>query len=338
MTGVDTVRDGAPHRRADIPAVTSHRGRFWIPGEVVDTALGPAQRAPLHVEWEVADPATTRPPLVLVHGGGGQGTDWLGTVDGRPGWAQRFVAEGYPVYVVDRAGHGRSPYHPAVVGEMGPPFTYPAAQGLFVPPERAAEQTAWVWGREAGDPEFDQLVAGFGPLPADLGHSHGLDADRLASLLDRIGPAILVTHSAGGPVGWVVADRRPDLVTAIVTVEPMGPAFVEFPGIGRLDWGLTAAPVTYDPPLSSPEAVEQADPVDRRIPALADKEVLLVTGGASMFADFADEVVDFLNHAGARAERAHLPDHGIHGNGHGLMNEVNSEETIRPVLDWLAER
>ena len=33
----------------------------------------------------------------LVHGGGGQGTDWTGTPDGRPGWAQRFVEAGFAV-------------------------------------------------------------------------------------------------------------------------------------------------------------------------------------------------------------------------------------------------
>ena len=32
----------------------------------------------------------------MVHGGGGQGTDWMGTPDGRPGWATYFLQEGYP--------------------------------------------------------------------------------------------------------------------------------------------------------------------------------------------------------------------------------------------------
>lgn len=337
MTTTQASGTVAPHRNPPA-AVTSHRGRFWIPGDIVDTSAGPAQRGPLYVEWEVADPATTKQPLVLIHGGGGQGTDWLGTVDGRPGWAQHFVAAGHPVYVVDRAGHGRSPYHPEVVGPMGAPFGYGPATGLFVPPENAERQSAWPWGREAGDTEFDQLVAAFGPLPADLGYSQGLDADRIAALLDRIGPAILVTHSAGGPVGWLSADRRPGLVSAIVAIEPMGPAFVEFPGMGALEWGLSAAPMTFDPPLDSPEAVAAAEPATRRMPGLVDTEVLVVTGGASPFADFADEVVDFLNHGGSRASHTHLPDHGVEGNGHAIMLEQNSDEAIVPVLKWLEQR
>lgn len=328
----------APHADPSTPVTASRRGHFWIPGDTVQVSSGTAQRAPMFVQWEAPEQVTRERPLVLVHGGGGQGTDWLGTVDGRPGWAQHFVAAGFAVYVVDRPGHGRSPYHPEVIGEMGGQFSYEAAAGLFAPPDRADEQTAWAWGREPGDAGLDQLVAAFGPLPADLGWSQELDAERLARLLDRIGPAVLVTHSAGGPVGWLTADRRPELVEAIVAVEPMGPAFVEFPGLGALQWGLTAARVSYDPPLDSPEAVREADPAVRRIPALSGKDVLLVTGGASPFADFAGEIVDFLDHAGARPERMHLPDEGVHGNGHALQMEANAEDTVRPVVDWLTGR
>ena len=149
---------------------------------------------------------------------------------------------------------------------------------------------------------------------------------------------MLVTHSAGGPVGWLAADRRPDLVEAIVSVEPMGPAFVEFPGMGALKWGLTAAPVTYAPPLESPRAVREAEPATRRIPGLENTEVLIVTGGASPFADFADDVVTFLQHAGASAERMHLPAEGAHGNGHGLLMEANADQTCEPVIRWLLNR
>ena len=46
----------------------------------------------MYVEYMI--PAQVRHPfpMVLVHGGGGQGTDWMGTPDGRPGWFQILVA------------------------------------------------------------------------------------------------------------------------------------------------------------------------------------------------------------------------------------------------------
>jgi len=163
-------------------------------------------------------------PIVLVHGGAMQGTEWLDTPDGRPGWAQRLVEAGYPVFVIDRPGHGRSPYQPDVMGPIGDSFPYEEGQEVFYPAKVAAQHTQWPF-----DPEdaaaLDAFIAPFGPLPADLAQSQCMDADRLASLLDRIGPAIIVTHSASGSDGWLVADRRPHLVKAVVTVEPMGPPF-----------------------------------------------------------------------------------------------------------------
>ncbi len=46
-------------------------------------------------------------------------------------------------------------------------------------------------------------------------------------------------------------------------------------------------------------------------------------------------MVAFLKHAGAAVDALPLPALGIHGNGHGLIYEKNSDETIQPVLKWL---
>ena len=111
---------------------------------------------------------------------------------------------------------------------MGGPFPYEAANGLFFPDEAREQQTQWTFSRSIGEPEVDQLVAAMGPLPHDLAESQRMDADRLARLLDRIGPAVLFTHSAGGPAGWLTADARPELVKGIIAIEPIGPAFGGF--------------------------------------------------------------------------------------------------------------
>src|SRR5215471_13607867 len=103
----------------DVEPRTTRRGFFWVGIEKTQHPAGTTVRGTMYVEWE-APAEERRPfPIVLVHGGGGQGTDWLGTPDGRPGWAQLLVDEGYAVYVVDRPGHGRSPYHTDLLGDMG---------------------------------------------------------------------------------------------------------------------------------------------------------------------------------------------------------------------------
>ena len=43
-----------------------------------------------------------------------------------------------------------------------------------------------------------------------------------------------------------------------------------------------------------------------------------------------------LQAAGAAAELIRLTDHGVFGNGHGLIYEKNSDEALQPILRWLA--
>lgn len=40
-----------------------------------------------------------------------------------------------------------------------------------------------------------------------------------AQLFDKIGPAVLFTHSQSGAYGWAIADARPALVKGIVAIE-----------------------------------------------------------------------------------------------------------------------
>src|SRR3984885_5127562 len=55
-------------------------------------------------------------PVVLINGGVGQGSEWIGTPDGLRGWASLLIEQGYKVYVIDRPGQGRNPHYPFVHG------------------------------------------------------------------------------------------------------------------------------------------------------------------------------------------------------------------------------
>lgn len=308
------------HLTSPAEAITVRRGTFWVPGEIERTPTGTVQLGPMHVEWE-ALPDAAGAPIVLIHGGGGQGSDWKTTPDGRPGWADRLVRAGHPVYVVDRPGHGRSPAHPEVVGPIGPQGGYESTAFVFVP-EEAGAHTRWPWGRRPGDAELDQLVASAGSLPADIAVGQRRDAERLLRLLAEIGPAILVAHSAGAPAAWLAAMARPELVSGIVAVEPMGPPFAEIPGIGSLVHGLTAA----EPPAG----------IDAALAGLARVPIAVVTGETSVFVPAARAVADYLVEHGASVDRIDLPAIGIAGNGHGLFFEGNSDETLAPIREWIA--
>jgi pimeloyl-ACP methyl ester carboxylesterase len=189
----------------------------------------------MHVQYQI--PALVRDDyaLVLVHGGGGQRLDYLATPDGRPGWATLFLREGWAVYVVDRPGMGRSPYHPELHGAVAPLPAGFAAR--FAGPAQVGEpeHTQWPGSGVPGDPALDQFLAGQERLAGDLASAQEAMREGAAGLLDRIGPAVLVTHSLGGAFGWLAADARPELVRAVVAIEPFGPPFASLPGLGELD-------------------------------------------------------------------------------------------------------
>jgi pimeloyl-ACP methyl ester carboxylesterase len=305
----------------------------------------------MYVERLVPERPTQPHPVVLVHGGGGQATDYLGTPDGRPGWAQQLAAEGFTVYVVDRPGHGRSPHDPAVLGPPIPALTAERFLSIFAPGAHAETHTQWPVGRTPDDPGVRQVTASFGPMLADWAAMHAVEQERLAALLDQVGPAIVFCHSAGGPAGYLAADARPDLVAALVAIETVGPPFTTHPSGNPLSWGLACAPLTYDPPAADPAELRlvteqvpdapprtlQAEPA-RQLSSLARVPIAVVTSPNSPFRQFDDHLLAFLTQAGCQADPLRLEDHGLLGNGHGMMFERNNREVLQVVLDWLGER
>jgi pimeloyl-ACP methyl ester carboxylesterase len=326
----------------------------------VDGPRGTVLRGPMYVHWEApAQPASTAgPPWILVHGGGGQGTDYLTTPDGRLGWARLLVARGHTVFVVDRPGHGRSPHHPDVLGPLGPQVGLQTLQPIFLPEAGddpgAAAHTQWPGGRTVGDPVLDQWLAPAGPMLADPAAMHALERDRLAELLDLVGPAVLVTHSAGGPGAWAAADARPDQVAALIAIETIGPPFLRRPQAGLdLAWGVTSVPLAFDPPVDSPAELElvtelreaelgaipvtlQREGAVRRLAHLGRVPIAVVTGEASAFARFDRHLVAFLQQAGCSVSLVRLAEHGVRGNGHGIMLERNHEQALTVLTEWAA--
>ncbi|WP_257554955.1 alpha/beta fold hydrolase [Sphingobium sp. CFD-2] len=168
-------------------------------------------------------------PIILIHGGSATASYWTDTPDGREGWAQYFVAQGFVVYLVDQPARGRSAWQEGLDGKLHV-VGAEAIEQLFTQPEafdlwpQARLHTQFPDGglghSRIGDPIFDQFYASIVPYLSNNAETQRLSRDAVAALLDRIGPAVLLTHSDSGPIGWLVADARPDLVRGIVAVEP----------------------------------------------------------------------------------------------------------------------
>lgn len=322
----------------------------------------------LYAEFQIPSRRTSRWPIVMIHGGGQSGTNFTGTPDGREGWAQFFLRRGYAVYVVDQPGRGRAAYEADVYGPArGPDLENTLAR--FAAPERyklwpqAHLHTQWPGSGTPGDPVFDQFYASQMPSIQDFGEQQRLNRDAIVALLEKIGPAVLLTHSQSGAFGWPVADARPDLVKAIVAVEPNGPPFFEVVNVAGPEWfrdggqarpwGVTSVPLTYAPAAANPSDLaiaKQAKPdapdlaacwmqtaPARQLPRLQKVPILILTAEASYHAAYDHCTVKYLEQAGVHPMWIKLADAGIHGNGHMMMLEKNNLEIAGLILRWLGQ-
>ena len=364
IAGADTAYLApAAQAAADGPLVIAKQGYFFAGGKIDRSIEGSPVVGQMYVEYQIPQTLEQPYPIVMIHGGGQTGTNFTGTPDGREGWAQYFLRRGHAVYVVDQVARGRAAHWAQVHGAMTTP-RLTAVEQRFVRPEdaklwpQARLHAQWPGAGEPGDPVFEQFYASQVPSVVDFAKQQELNRNAGVALLDRIGPAIVLTHSQSGAFGWPIADARPNLVKAIVAVEPSGPPVhdVEFKGApdwfadGAItkEWGLDEVPLTYDPP-GAPEFVreEKSDAPDlvrcwvqkspaRQLVNLRDIPVLVVTSEASYHASYDHCTVKYLRQAGlARTTFMPLAGRNIHGNGHMMMLEKNSDEIAAAMINWL---
>jgi pimeloyl-ACP methyl ester carboxylesterase len=73
----------------------------------------------------------------------------------------------------------------------------------------------------------------------------------------------------------------------------------------------------------------------RQLPNLQKMPIVIVNGEASFHAPFEHCTVRYLEQAGAKPTWIDLGKAGIHGNGHMVMLERNSDEVARAIAAWL---
>jgi pimeloyl-ACP methyl ester carboxylesterase len=341
------VSDPHPNRESTALKLAD-QGGFWVGIGRKQMPYGTIAQGQMWVQYMIPAERRHPYPVVMTHGGGGQGTHMMG-IGGRPGWVHYFVQAGYAVYWIDRPSYGRSPYHPDALGPSHLP-NVPPFEGLIT--STAVFNTAqWPGPGGMNDRIIDQFMACESGNVSDEAFHSDLAWRGGVELLDRIGPSILLDHAFGGFFGWGVADRRPNLVKAIYSMEINGNPFA-----AQLRWGLTASPMTYDPPVTDPaqfRLVDRTEPPDspRPVPAsyklqaepahrwknLQGIPMAWMTsefgGGGSPVAN-----VEFLKQVGCQIEMVRLRDYGIYGNGNLMLLDKNNHEVFTVIRDWLERK
>jgi pimeloyl-ACP methyl ester carboxylesterase len=350
------------------PLNLARTGYFYVGGKIDDAAANKPYVGHMYAEFMIPRRVRHPYPIVMVHGGSQTGTNFTGNIEGKEGWAQYFARRGYAVYIVDQVAAGRSPYWSQVYGPLPPPGM-DFFQSRFVAPEQfklwpqAKLHTQFPGTGKQGDPYFDALYAAQFPSITSFTKQQEVNPEALAALLDKIGPAIVLTHSRSGAFGWPLVDRRPKLVKALVSVEPSGPPVHDIVNLGAPDWykdaeptkisGLGDVPLVYDPPLVAGQSLDverqaapdgpdmvrcwkQKEPA-RKLTNLKGIPVVIVASEASYHAPYDHCTSAWLTQAGVPNTFIRLADRGVHGNGHMMMIEKNSDAIAAVIESWVAK-
>lgn len=254
-----------------------------------------------------------RYPLLMWHGGGMTGVTWETKPDGGAGWQSHFLNAGHDVYVSDAVERGRASWsrYPEVYRDA-PHFRSKAeAWDLFRIGPPGSYATKPTERRPYPDQQFP--VAAFDQFSKQIvPRWAGNDAITQAaydSLVQKIGPCVIMTHSQGGAFGFRAALHAPDLVRAVIAVEPSG------------------APVEAD--LSELRSVPHLFVLGDY---LADNPLwrALLPNIESYREALADQ--------GGVAETLHLPSLGIQGNSHFPMMDRNSDLVAELIRDWMGNQ
>jgi len=254
--------------------------------------------------------------LVLVHGCCLTGKTWETTPDGRMGWDEYFVRRGFETHVVDQTWRGRSAGSIEAINAVKSGRA-PVAQLPTV--FQASHEGAWAIFRFGN--RYPEVHPGLRfPISAQNGLWQQMVPDwlnaqptpnptvpLLADLAQRLGRTVLISHSQSGIYPFQAVQHNASGIAGLVSVEP---------------GACPSASADVTPYLRTPMLVVWGDYVPQA-PRWAPRLV-----NCSAF-------VAKVNAAGGRAEQWVLPEMGIRGNSHMLMQDDNSLEIAGMVADWV---
>lgn len=284
-----------------------------------------------YVFYQVPENAR-RLPLVFWHGHGQSGKTWETTPDGREGFQTIFLRQRYSVYVLDQPRRGRAAKSTQPIELTATPDermwfgvfrlgVWPA----FYPDVQFPRDSS------AMDQFFRQSVPNTGPYDVEVNTS------AVAALFAKVGPAILVTHSQSGALGWRTAIKAPN-VRAIVSYEPGGD-FVfpegEAPSLPFAGRSFTPPTITlseFQRLTRSPIIVYYGDNIPEQSSTNPGQEQWRV------FREIARRWRDAVNRHGGDVTLIDLPAVGIRGNTHFPMSDLNNVEVANHLAAWLRQK
>lgn len=326
--------------KADFITLKS-QGSFAVGGTVLYNKEGKSYYADHgYVFYQI--PASTKAyPMVFAHGIEQFSKTYESTPDGREGFANIFLRQGYPVYLVTQPRRG-SAGKSSVSVNLKPDFNDEMWFNHFrigIYPN-FYEGVQFSRDKEALNQFFRQATP-------TIAKSQDLElyAKTYAELIEKIGPAILITHSQGGDVGWRVA-RKTNKLKAIVAYEPGGNLPFpkgQMPALGKT---LNRAGDAEGIEISREEFLKYT-----KMPIIIyfgdfipkTKDEARAMGYELHYAwrvrlELTRAWAKLINENGGDAKVVHLPEMGLKGNTHFPFSDLNNAEVAALLKAWLKEK
>ncbi|MGY1812294.1 alpha/beta fold hydrolase [Blastococcus sp. SYSU D00820] len=279
--------------------------------------------------------APSLPPLLLIHGGGATGACFRGTLDGRPGWADRLAARGHEVWVTDWPGTGRSGGrhlvdidYADVVDGYRRLLRDVISEPVVVVPHSMGGATTWQLVEHERD-----LVLGVVAIAA----SYPGNVPPRATVLTEDGDRIVARFEETG-VEFVVDRGRGYLYEDAYIQRQAIATSTRFPRdqVERLRTSFSGLPPKM---LLQRIGVIPGLPAVERASAFAGVPIRLVSGpeDPAHTRDVEEATVAQFRGWGADAQVVALADRGISGNGHFLFYEENEEQVLDVVAQQIGE-
>lgn len=271
--------------------------------------------------------------MVFLHGAMQFSKTWETTPDGREGFQTIFLRTGFPTCVIDqprRGNAGRSMVDAVVKADKNDQTLFGMFRlGLW---PNFYENAAFSRDPAVLEQFFRQVTPNIGDFDAQVA------AAGIVAGLEKTGPTVLVTHSQGGGVGWLVGMKSAN-VRGIAAYEP-GSGFVFPQGEAPATMPSSFGPLAPEEvPLEDfmaltkfPIVVYYGDNIPEKPSSIPNADQWRVR------VDMAKLWVAAVNRHGGNASLVKLPDLGIRGNTHFPFSDLNNLDVARVFSDWLHEQ
>jgi pimeloyl-ACP methyl ester carboxylesterase len=265
----------------------------------------------------------TRPPIVFVHGCCLSSKTWETTPDGRMGWSEYFTRKGFPTYLAEQAGRGRSGFNGSVFNDVRDGARQPGDQPRVL----------------LGTREFAWKIFRFGPRFGEAWPDEQFPIDHVDALYKQIVPDMILTQVPS------LRDELRSPVTKNPTIDNLAALAVELNGAILVGHSQSSGFPTQAV-LKGKGAIKGIVQLEtgcfdnltpEQIAALSKIPILMMVGDHFGKQPQPNCIKEMRGIKAAHGDMTFiaLPDLGVRGNSHMFMQDRNNLQIADLIIEWI---